>query len=801
MSPTPPAPSAEQASTPVAQTPPEASASFYFSASPEPIPAPTPAQTPAAVTPQPQQEPVMPQNPESSKPRSIIDAMKRHKKWSITSATLVVLAVVTGVIMTQTGVLGGDSELARQFMENAPFEYKKPLENVDPKKKFTFSHSITPPETKSSDGEATSGRFTRESLQSVVGVYSDPLLKRRVEADISGNNREIEVKPAVVAPEFHNETANDSVALSVAGEWGLHAQYYLAQFVDFKTGEKLQKPIVTPFSVKQSVDIPTPAVFVTETGTPSFKWSAVEGAQKYYIVAMSVPAEGSRALSQLLGETTETEWTLEEETYAGRAYSQNEAFILSRGLKRLDALLVDGLSTSNEIDKVAAENKLLEYQSTPEDTTYIGVIAYTGEDYSAIGEGNIDELRPQMPLDLATQTAAQKYKVSFSQDSFDKLPATYPVVMVDGSIAQLPVIYELDKVYIRTPVGASVPGAVIPYKIKGTLFGGTATVDGSRALTLDQAKSELASVIAKHDEQIAGTGMVARTPLPDASIDLSSFKVSKTKPSVPYEIHASNPLTEYIAANMLNGERLIDISAFTSVEGVFVDVNDAINEAIYQNPLIFLYQETSGGYTYLRSKNLIYVDYGLDGEKMKKDQQATYEKAKAVIASIINPTMSERDKAVAINNYLVSNVEYDPLVKRALLDPLCYSSIGSGIDRCLERYGSSISARINNWTPYGALIDGVAVCVGYAEAFLVLAHLAGLEAVQVVGITDGNGHAWNRVKIDGKWRNIDVTWNDKGNQSSDKWLFLTDAELNAKRDNTVFDSWMADVLIEKYAAV
>ena len=57
------------------------------------------------------------------------------------------------------------------------------------------------------------------------------------------------------------------------------------------------------------------------------------------------------------------------------------------------------------------------------------------------------------------------------------------------------------------------------------------------------------------------------------------------------------------------------------------------------------------------------------------------------------------------------------------------------------------------------------MCDGYAKAFLTLAEKAGLTAIRVTGIAaNGSGstesHAWNQVKVDGKWYNIDVTWDD-----------------------------------------
>ena len=69
---------------------------------------------------------------------------------------------------------------------------------------------------------------------------------------------------------------------------------------------------------------------------------------------------------------------------------------------------------------------------------------------------------------------------------------------------------------------------------------------------------------------------------------------------------------------------------------------------------------------------------------------------------------------------------------------------------------------------YGALVGGVAVCEGYAEAFQVLLHKVGIRAYLVEGSSinpstgQPEGHEWNAVEIDGNFYYVDVTWDDQG---------------------------------------
>lgn len=59
---------------------------------------------------------------------------------------------------------------------------------------------------------------------------------------------------------------------------------------------------------------------------------------------------------------------------------------------------------------------------------------------------------------------------------------------------------------------------------------------------------------------------------------------------------------------------------------------------------------------------------------------------------------------------------------------------------------------------YAALNLEETVCQGYATAFYRLALESGLDARVVTGVGYGGDHAWDIVKIDGKWYSLDVTW-------------------------------------------
>ena len=73
----------------------------------------------------------------------------------------------------------------------------------------------------------------------------------------------------------------------------------------------------------------------------------------------------------------------------------------------------------------------------------------------------------------------------------------------------------------------------------------------------------------------------------------------------------------------------------------------------------------------------------------------------------------------------------------------------------------------NDQNVYGALLEGKAVCAGYARAYQLLMQQMGITCWSVEGTSEnpatGNeeAHQWNLSKIDGKWYYTDVTWDDQ----------------------------------------
>jgi len=60
----------------------------------------------------------------------------------------------------------------------------------------------------------------------------------------------------------------------------------------------------------------------------------------------------------------------------------------------------------------------------------------------------------------------------------------------------------------------------------------------------------------------------------------------------------------------------------------------------------------------------------------------------------------------------------------------------------------------------GVLLNGTAVCQGYAKTYQLLTNLLGIKSTYVRGTSRNENHGWNLVRLDGKFYHVDPTWAD-----------------------------------------
>lgn len=99
--------------------------------------------------------------------------------------------------------------------------------------------------------------------------------------------------------------------------------------------------------------------------------------------------------------------------------------------------------------------------------------------------------------------------------------------------------------------------------------------------------------------------------------------------------------------------------------------------------------------------------------------------------------------------------------------------------RILTEYDGSAD---KNQSAYSALVEGKSVCAGYARAFQYLLQQLGIPCYYCTGYS-GENHAWNIVKLDGVYRNVDVTWDDTDPYTYD-YFNKTDEEFSGTHVRT-----------------
>ena len=146
----------------------------------------------------------------------------------------------------------------------------------------------------------------------------------------------------------------------------------------------------------------------------------------------------------------------------------------------------------------------------------------------------------------------------------------------------------------------------------------------------------------------------------------------------------------------------------------------------------------------------------------KAEEEYVDKELKSICETLIKTNMTDFEKVRAINDYIVDRYEYDYSLKSA--------------------------------SPYLALKTSKTVCQGYAMTAYKMFNNAGLENRIVVGTARGISHAWNVVKINGKWYQIDITNNDS--VKADKYFLVSDKFL--EDNNYVWDKEKYPKALEGY---
>lgn len=107
-------------------------------------------------------------------------------------------------------------------------------------------------------------------------------------------------------------------------------------------------------------------------------------------------------------------------------------------------------------------------------------------------------------------------------------------------------------------------------------------------------------------------------------------------------------------------------------------------------------------------------------------------------------------------------------------------------DSLVEKLNYDLNAPINQ-SAYSALVQNRTVCAGYARAFQYIMQQLSIPTYYCTGYA-GQNHAWNIIKLDGEYYNVDVTWDDTKPSTYDYFNCsdLDYATDHARRDLSVY---------------
>jgi hypothetical protein len=706
-------------------------------------------------------------------PQPVIPAKSRPKRRrrtvAIIIASVAVVAVAVTAVFVGVAIHGTGTPPASTLVNGyqyLPAIHVTPTQKITLPAKYDFDAKV-----KSVNPHGTGG--DTDLTDKVIGVYTNAQLTSDAQVFIFGFEGTVQISPDESnLTGFADTTTNEKDYGQGSGtglvgvishlnrphtkkdyvSWGLFDTYYIVQHYS-STGAKLKHPTVTPV-IPSGDKLATPRVSITPTkgdaGSITFHWKKVSGATQYAILAYS-DSTGAQYPMNIVGVTDGTTTTWDSSAGSNKATYLGLTIALYQNV---------GLQTYGD-DSADDEQSgyINQYATNP---TLYGVMALRGaqndsklkKEYSAMGtvDSAVAAALPAINARNADQSAFPDGPVT----SIDQLPLLFPYTALDGST--------------RQTRGILKPGFAVMQDGVWNLMMQGAGVDLGIVIELSPSVDPNAFIAAYNAKSLAAAPKTGLSSLPVLASTVESGgagAVSHSAPDLGFPVFGNDAFTKYIAANMIAHKNAVDISAYATQ-----DVAATVNEAETQNPYIF----DLTGYGLSGDGNTLYLTYGIDAATTTKLQQSVQSKVKSVVASVVTSSMSATEKVTALNDWVTAHVTYNDAALAA-----SNASIGGfGYPKGYE----------SAWDPDGALLDGSAVCGGYAAAFDLLANDAGIRTIVVTGdVVAGGRHAWNKVDIAGDWKDVDTTWNDD-ESAPNQYLLINDDQFTGDATRSQDSVWM-----------
>lgn len=223
-----------------------------------------------------------------------------------------------------------------------------------------------------------------------------------------------------------------------------------------------------------------------------------------------------------------------------------------------------------------------------------------------------------------------------------------------------------------------------------------------------------------------------------------------------------------IVEGCANAEKQITLSSmFSPDEKITEDELDLIFQAVVSDYPEYFWLTGGYDYTYNAISNSVFSvepSYAMEGSRLISSKAAL----QAVTATLTSGLegKSEYEKALILHDRLAAHVTY--------------------------------TETENDQTVYGALVEGKAVCAGYAKAYHYLLETVGVESWSVTGESisptskEKEGHRWSMAKINGNWCYIDVTWDDQESVTYPAYFGLSLSEMNVDHFPDTFKNYLPE---------
>ncbi len=196
--------------------------------------------------------------------------------------------------------------------------------------------------------------------------------------------------------------------------------------------------------------------------------------------------------------------------------------------------------------------------------------------------------------------------------------------------------------------------------------------------------------------------------------------------------------------NQVYANALVYNKTFTTVTKISTNELSDVMEALFNDHPELFYLDTN--YSYKYNSNGMCIEITLN----YNDTVNNIEYNKDVFEKEVNRIVNEANK-------LANDFEKEKYVYMALINEVDYDK----------------SANYNQ-SAFSALVVGKSVCAGYARAFQLIMQRLNIPTYYVLGFAKEE-HAWNIVKLNGGYYNVDLTWDDTGGVY--KHFNLTDRDI------------------------